>query len=111
MLEIEKTLQYIRDKAAEYAKSKSEKEYLSEFRKTKKALLINQAEKNGIKTGQARESYAYAHKEYQELLTGLKVAIEESERLRLLIKSAELRVDVWRSQNANQRKEFGNYGN
>jgi hypothetical protein len=111
MLDIEITLQYIRDKAEPYAVAKSQMKYLEEYRKTKKALLMIEAAQEGIKTGQEREAYAYAHKEYIELLNGLKAATYESERLRLSIKAAELRIDVWRSQNAASRFEHNAYGN
>lgn len=106
MVEIEKALHYLKTVAAEYAKHKAQCEYLKEFRKSKKAMLINEAERNGLKTGQERESYAYSHKEYTELLGGLKVAIEESERLRIMVKTAELQIEIWRSQNSRQVAEM-----
>ncbi|TQV82838.1 hypothetical protein [Aliikangiella coralliicola] len=110
LLDIEKTLQFIRDKADEYAVAKSQMEYLKEYRKTKKSQLIIEAERSGVKTVQSREAFAYAHKDYIELLDGLKVAMHDAEKLRLMIKAAELRIDVWRSQNANTRMERTAYG-
>lgn len=95
---IDGTLAFIRDHAAAYSVALAEREYLKEFRKSKKAILINEAEKRGIKTAQSREAYAYSHPDYLALLNGLKVAIEEAERLRLLIKSGELRIEVWKTQ-------------
>lgn len=106
MVEIEKALHYLKTTAAEYSKHKAQCEYLKEFRKSKKAMLINEAERKGLKTGQERESYAYSHDEYIKLLDGLKVAIEESERLRIMVKTAELQIEIWRSQNSRATAEM-----
>lgn len=106
MVEIEKALHYLKITAEEYSKNKAECEYLKEFRKSKKAILINEAERKGLKTAQERESYAYAHDEYIELLNGLKVAIGEAERLRIMVKTAELQIEIWRSQNSRATAEM-----
>lgn len=105
MESIEKTLTYIRDHSAKYAKAKSERVFLEQFRKSKKCILVNEAERSGRKTGQEREAYAYSHPEYIELLEGLKVAVEEEERLKHMILAAKLRVEVWRTEEANNRFE------
>lgn len=102
---IERALTYLRDKAKEYAIALAEKEYLKEFRKSKKAILMNEAELKGITAANKQESYAYSHKEYLELLAGLKVAIEREAELRHMVKAAELKIEVWRTQQANQRTE------
>lgn len=107
---VEHTLTYIRKAAPEYANAKASRVYLEEFRKSKKALLMVQAEQQGIKTIGAQEVFAYSHAEYLDVLQGLRVAVEEEERLRLLIKGAELRLEVWRSEQANQRAERSAYG-
>jgi len=108
---IERLISDWRDSIPEFAKAKANVIYLTEFRKSKKAMLIVEAELQGIKTGQQRESYAYSHKDYIELLEGLKVAVEIHESLRNRMLVAQTRIDVWRSKNANSRKEFGSYGN
>ena len=109
MESIEHTLEFIRAKAKELGDAYSQREYLKEFRKSKKAMLINEAELNGLKGAQARECYAYAHDDYVELLEGLKVANARECELRLLIKAAELRIEVWRSQGARQKAEMNAY--
>ena len=109
MRPIEETLEFIRQKAKEHAESYAQREHLKEFRKSQKAILINEAERNGIKSAQARESYAYAHDDYVTLLNGLKVATERECELRHLIKAAELRIEVWRSQNSRQKAEISAY--
>ena len=109
MRPVEETLEFIRAKAKEHAEALASREYLKEFRKSKKAMLINEAEKQGVKGQQARESYAYAHADYIALLDGLRVAIERECELRHLIKASELRIEVWRSQNARQKAEINAY--
>ena len=81
-------------------------EYLKEFRKSKKAMLINEAAQQGLKTAQERESYAYSHEEYLCLLDGLKVSTEESERLRILIKTCEMQIDAKKTAEMKQMAEM-----
>ena len=109
MKPIEETLEFIRTKAKEHAEALASREYLKEFRKSKKAMLINEAEKKGVKGQQARESYAYAHGDYITLLDGLRVAIERECELRHLIKASELRIEVWRSQQSRAKAEMSAY--
>ena len=110
-MNIEALFQGWRDSVGDAAKAKANVVYLTEFRKSKKAILMQEAELNGLKTGQERESYAYAHPEYLELLKGLKVAVEQHENLRNRMIIAQSRIDIYRTQEASKRKEFGNYGN
>lgn len=98
-INIEKALDFIRDNAAALAKAKAERVYLEQFRKSKKAILISQSEG----TVQERDSYAYSHPDYLELLAGLKAAIEEEESLKWKMTAAQAKVEVWRSQQANNR--------
>lgn len=106
MVNLEKAFHYLKTTAATYAKNKAQAEYLKEFRKSKKALLIIEAEQQGLKTGQERESYAYSHEEYRELLDGLRAATEEAEKYRIMVKTAELQIEVWRSQNSRSVAEM-----
>ena len=87
----------------DYAKAKSERVYLEQFRKSKKALLILEAPKGTI---QEKESYAYAHADYLALLEGLKVAVEREAETYYMLTAASLRVEVWRTESANNRKEL-----
>jgi hypothetical protein len=102
----EKALHFMKDSASKYAEAKATSEYLKEFRKSKKAMLINQAEIDGRKTQQERESYAYSHQEYLDLLEGLRVSICECERLRLLVKAAELQIESWRMSEMREMAEM-----
>jgi hypothetical protein len=97
-----KAADYIIKNAGRFAEAKSNRMYLEEHRKTKKALLMNASDG---KTVSDRESYAYAHPEYQELLMQFKNAILEEEKLRLEIRAAELVIEVWRSEQASNRNQ------
>tara|TARA_R110002033_G_scaffold165445_3_gene203364 strand:+ start:626 stop:958 length:333 start_codon:yes stop_codon:yes gene_type:complete len=109
-MDIEQLINEWRKSVSDYAKAKANAEYLREFRKSKKAILIGKAAEEGLKTGQERESFAYAHKEYTDLLSGLREAIEQSEELRWRMTIAQERIGIWRTKQANGRKEQGHYG-
>jgi len=49
---------------------------------------------------------AKAHPEYIELLEGLKVAVEKEQEYYWKLKAAESRIEVWRTECANSRREL-----
>ena len=103
---IENALEFIRTNAQNLAQAKADRVYLEQFRKSKKALLFADAPATvGDKhaTIADRENYAYSHPEYLALLDGLKAAIEREEKIKWMMTAAELKVDVWRTQQANAR--------
>lgn len=100
-----KAVEFIIKNAPKYAKAKSERVYLEEFRKSKKALLMKDALMRGIEAANAQEREAYADIEYQELLTGLAAAIEAEETLKWHLEAARMRTDIWRTEQANARME------
>jgi len=87
-----------------FAKAKADRVYLDEFRKSKKALLMQEAFMAGVETMAAQERDAYARTEYQDLLKGLKEAVEIEEALKWKMTAATLRVDIWRSLEASNRQ-------
>lgn len=93
--------EFIRDNSNRIGKAKAERIYLEEFRKSKKALLYNQAPEGSIAD---RENYAYAHPEYLQVLEALKVAVQEEESLRWLMIAAQVRIELWRTRSANDRR-------
>jgi hypothetical protein len=98
-------LNWIRDNAPAYAKAKADRIYLEEFRKTKKALLMQKAERAGHKAANAQEREAYADEDYQKHLVALGAAVEEEERLRWLMVAAQARIEAWRSLESSRRIE------
>ena len=97
-----KALDFIRDNAKAYAIAKANVIYLTEFRKSIKATLMNNSD---AKTQSEKESFAYAHPTYIAHLKGLKQGIEEAERLRWLMVAAEAKIEVWRSLESSARAE------
>lgn len=97
-----KAVDYIIANAAKFAQAKSERVYLEEYRKSLKAILMKRSLEDTIG---AQEREAYAHEEYKQLLQGLKVAIETEEKLRWDLIAAQARVEIWRTEQANNRAE------
>ena len=108
--QMERALQFIRDKAKDKGIARGERVYLEEFKKSKKALLKIEARQNGIKSDCEAEDYAYAHHDYQALLTALEIATSRDEQLRLQILAAELRIATWQTKQADERAEKRAYG-
>ena len=86
--------------AEAYAKAKANVVYLSEYRKTKKAVCFQASLRS---TMAEKEADAYAHPEYIAVLEGLKEAVEEAEKLRWMLVAAQARIDVYRTQEASNR--------
>lgn len=91
----------------EYAQAEAARVHLTEFRKSKKALLMRAAEvaNPGI-SAVAQEREAYADHEYQELLRGLEAATEKALLCRHLLRIAEMEFEHWRTKQANSRAEM-----
>jgi hypothetical protein len=98
-----KAVDYIRDNAPVLAKAKAKRVYLEEFRKSKKALLMKEAMLRKIEAANAQEREAYSHPEYLEILEGLAAAIEVEEEIKWRMEAARLRVEIWRTESANNR--------
>ena len=86
--------------APKHAEAKANRIYLEEYRKSLKALLMSRHQ--GIPIA-AQEREAYAHQEYLDHLKAMQHAIQEEELLRWRMVAAQARIEVWRSQNANNR--------
>lgn len=93
---------YIIANAKKFAVAKSNRVYIEEFRKSKKALLMKESRES---SSVAQERDAYAHDDYLALLTGLKEAVEVEERLRWELIAAQARVEIWRTEQANNRAQ------
>lgn len=97
-----KAVDYVLANAGKFAAAKAQRVYLEEFRKSKKAILMGQST---AKSAVEREQYAYAHEDYLALLGGLKAAIEIEEKLRWDMVAAQARIEIWRTQSANNRQQ------
>ena len=105
----EEKLEQIRSLAKDYATAKSERIYLEQFRKSKKALLMKGFEEMGQKVVGKQERDAYAHGDYIDLITSLSHAVAREEELRWMLKLEEWKFEEWRSLQANERAERGRY--
>ena len=97
-----RAIDYIIASAGKFAKAKADRVFIEEFRKSKKALLMAESDESAAN---AREQYAYAHPDYIELIKGLREAVEIEETLKWSLTAAQLRVDVWRSEEASNRNQ------
>lgn len=98
--DLEKALDWLRDNADDAARAKSERVFCEEYRKTLKAVLMKQHP--NIPIG-AQEREAYADERYLVHLEKLKTAVYDDERNRALRVAAELKIEAWRTQQANFR--------
>lgn len=97
---IQRALDWLRDNAQAIADAKGERTYCHEKRKSLKAILFNEAEG----TIADRENFAYSHEIYLEHLEKYKAAVIEDEKFRIMVKAAEIKIDVWRTQQVNIRR-------
>ena len=91
---------FIRDNADKYAQAKANRTYLDEFRKSKKAILMQEVD--GAE--HIKAAFAYSHEEYLGVLAGRKEAIYEEEKIKWQMVAAESKIEIWRTQAANNRK-------
>jgi len=98
----QRAIQYLIDTSPLYAKAKSDRMYLEEFRKSRKAQLMSQA---GTEVLGKQETYAYAHADYIEILQGIREAVELEEKYRWLMTTAQAKISVWQTEQYNARLE------
>jgi hypothetical protein len=97
-----RAIDFILKESQHFAAAKAQRVYLEHFLKSKKALLMNESTE---KAANAREQYAYAHPDYIGVQEGLRAAVEIEERLKWELVGAQLRVEVWRSQESTNRAQ------
>lgn len=99
-------LETIKELSPVHAKAKADRVHIELFRKSKKALLMIEAERDhGMKSAAMQERYAYAHPDYIALLDGLHAAVETEERLRFQLLAAEAAIRIWQTRMASDRIE------
>ena len=98
--EIHKAVAWLRDSAGLCAEAKATRIYLEAFSKSLKAILMS---KHLALPISAQEREAYAHQDYQSHLKLMQQAIYEDERMKFFRASAEVKIEAWRTQQANIR--------
>ena len=91
---------FLYETAPKYAEAKSQRVFVEEFRKSKKAILMKES---GVEAIGAQEREAYANPEYLDLLDGLKDAVEREETLRWQLEAAKARIAIYQTMSANNR--------
>ena len=101
---INDAVDYLYTHGAKYAEAKAHRVFLEEYRKSQKAMLMKAAQSDGrAKTAAGAEIEAYADPAYVQMLEGLQAAVEKEESLRWGLVSAQARIEVYRTQSANDR--------
>jgi len=107
----ERRMHDIRYLAHQHAQAKGNRVRLEHYRKIKLAELMKTAERQGFKAVNQQEREAYSSPEYLQVIDGLAEATrQESEHYWLLLLE-QWKFEAWRTEQANQRAEFKQYGN
>lgn len=95
-----RAIDYIIKNAKKFSAAKGNRIYMEEYRKSLKAICMKRSMETTIG---AQEREAYADPEYIALLEGLREAVQIEEALRWDLIAAQARVEVWRTEQANNR--------
>ena len=93
-------IEYIFKYGKRHAKAKAERIYLEEYRKSLKAILMKRSLENTVN---AQEREAYSDPEYTQHLKALQAAVETEEEIKWGLIAAQARIEVFRTQSANDR--------
>jgi hypothetical protein len=96
----EKAVKWLIDNAEQIAAARSERWKAEEMLKPTKALLMAQ---HADKPVNAQEREALSAPRYLEAIDRAAEAVRADELNRALVKAAEMKIEVWRSQQANLR--------
>ncbi len=99
--EVEKALNYLANSAKEYADKKARMKWLEHHRKS---IRSQEALKATAKTISENNTRAEASTAYKAVLEEYKGSVADFTLIEAYRKVAELKVEVWRSLNANSRK-------
>ncbi len=100
---LEKALDYLRDTAEEAAQAKADRLHLDDYSRVLKATIMSEHLAEAVN---AQERNAYADIRYRNHLEGLKHAIFKDERFKFLREAAAVKIEVWRSIQANERQKL-----
>lgn len=100
---VEAALDYLRVNGPKAAQAKAERIYMEEFTKSLLATLMKEHPDLAVN---AQEREARADERYKMHLLGLKAAVEEDERNRWGLVSAQAIIEAWRTEQANRRGEM-----
>jgi hypothetical protein len=100
-------IDYIKANAPLFAQAKADRVHLENYLKVVKAEKMNESDSS---TQSGKETDAYASQAYKEILNGLKVAVEQEEKVNYLLKAAFARIDIWKTMEYSKRQELKTLG-
>lgn len=100
--DIEDELQKIEETAPQYARAKALSFQAQEWKKTQRSLLYAKAVG---KTVSDKEHWVAVQPDVTVANEGIANAIHNEEKLRWELKQSELKIEVWRTQQASSRLE------
>ena|SRR5258708_39710063 len=100
--QLEKALDYLRDTAETAAQNRANRLYLDDFSRVLRATIMSEHLAEPVN---AQERYAYGDIRYRNHLEALKIAIFNDEKARYLREAATVKIEVWRSEQANARAQ------
>ena len=100
--EAQRAIDYIRDKAPEYAKAKSDRTYIENYLKVVKAKEMSKSDK---KTLGDREIDAYMSIDYEQQLQAMREAVAIEEEIKYRMEAAKLRFEHYKTECFNNRVE------
>jgi len=109
-MDIEHYLHAVREAAQTYATAKATATYMEPYRRAVIALQMKVAEGEGVTSAAAQEREALASHAYELHLKGLRVAVEEEAVALWALKRAEMKIEMWRTEQATKRTEMKGYG-
>lgn len=99
--QLDTALDIIHDRDGVAAQAMANRKHLEEYRKSLKAIVMSEYQLESLG---AQERRAYSDQRYLDHLEVLKEAIKEDEKRRYLREGAAATIEIWRSQQANERK-------
>jgi hypothetical protein len=86
------------------SKFKGQRISFENYRKVLKARLMKKAMLNGCTAVQAQEREAYSHQEYERVVEAIQIATEEETKAYWELEMFRTEIDVWRTEQANNRR-------
>jgi len=93
-------IDYIYTNAPAYAKAKGELAELEAFKSSLKAIKMSESSEQSLG---AQEREAYRSEAYQSLCKAIGAATEQTEALKWQLLAAQMRIDIWRTEQASNR--------
>lgn len=96
----ELAIEYMFKYGKKFGEAKANRIYMEEYRKSLKAIIMKRSLETSVN---AQEREAYSDPEYVQHLKALQEAVQIEEEIRWGLIAAQARVEVYRTQSANER--------